>query len=253
MASVFFLIAFIFLIKLKLNHAGPPPIGAKKANLDPLVRQIIEEFGYQEVGHLRAIITATGGIPRPQLDLRAETFANIFNQAFGFKLTPPFDPYLNTINYLLASNLIPYVGLVGYVGTIPELKSSHFRRLVAGLLGVEAGQDAVLRALLYERANEKVMPYDMTVAEFTNRTAELKNRLAMCGIKDEGIIVPLSLGAETRTNNNILSANTDSLSYAGTPPVILRIVCGTGSEYKPGGFYPNGAGGNIARRYLSPA
>ena len=32
---------------------GPPPIGAKKANLDPLVAKIIEEFGYQEIGHLR--------------------------------------------------------------------------------------------------------------------------------------------------------------------------------------------------------
>ena len=125
--------------------------------------------------------------------------------------------------------------------------------MVAGLLGVEAGQDAVLRALLYERANEIVLPYGKTVAEFVNRTAELKNRLAMCGIKDEGIIVPLSLGAENRTNNNILSANTDSLSYARTPPEILRIVYGTGSENKPGGFYPNGAVGNIARRYLSPA
>ena len=34
-------------------HGGPPPVGARKANLDPLVRRIIEEFGYQEVGHLR--------------------------------------------------------------------------------------------------------------------------------------------------------------------------------------------------------
>ena len=70
-----------------------------------------------------------------------------------------------------------------------------------------------LRALLYERANERVVPYDITVAEFTSRTVELKNRLAMCGIKDEGIIVPLSLGAENRTNSNILLANTDSLSH----------------------------------------
>ena len=32
---------------------GPPPIGARKAFLDPLAAQIIEEFGYQEIGHLR--------------------------------------------------------------------------------------------------------------------------------------------------------------------------------------------------------
>ena len=60
---------------------------------------------------------------------------------------------------------------------------------------------------------KKWCPNDITVAEFTSRTVELKNRLAMCGIKDEGIIVPLSLGAENRTNSNILLANTDSLSH----------------------------------------
>lgn len=32
---------------------GPPPIGARIANLDPLNRRIIEEFCYQEIGHLR--------------------------------------------------------------------------------------------------------------------------------------------------------------------------------------------------------
>lgn len=37
-----------------LAAGGPPPAGAKKANLDPLTNQIIEEFGYQEVGHLRS-------------------------------------------------------------------------------------------------------------------------------------------------------------------------------------------------------
>jgi hypothetical protein len=35
-------------------NGGPPPIGAKKANLDPLVAAIIEEFAYEEVGHLRS-------------------------------------------------------------------------------------------------------------------------------------------------------------------------------------------------------
>ncbi|KAB1202942.1 Desiccation-related protein PCC13-62 [Morella rubra] len=102
-------------------QGGPPPIGGQKANLDPLVGRIIEEFGYQEVGHLRAIITTVGGIRRPQLDISAETIAKIFDAAVGFKLSPPFDPYLDTIHYLLASYVIPYVGLMGYVGTIPNL------------------------------------------------------------------------------------------------------------------------------------
>lgn len=36
-----------------LTKGGPPPIGAQKANLDSLTYRIIEEFAYQEIGHLR--------------------------------------------------------------------------------------------------------------------------------------------------------------------------------------------------------
>lgn len=32
---------------------GPPPIVAKKAKLDHRLRDIITQFGYQEIGHLR--------------------------------------------------------------------------------------------------------------------------------------------------------------------------------------------------------
>lgn len=39
----------------ELAMGGPPPIGARKADLDETTRLIIEEFGYQEVGHLRFV------------------------------------------------------------------------------------------------------------------------------------------------------------------------------------------------------
>lgn len=117
-------------------------------------------------------------------------------------------------------------------------------------MGVESGQDAVIRTLLYEIADEKVLPYNITVAEFTNAISGIRNELAMCGIRDEGLIVPLNLGAENRTESNILSADTNSLSYARTPPQILRIIYGTGSEYRPGGFLPRGGSGKIARSFL---
>jgi hypothetical protein len=42
--------------------------------------------------------------------------------AFGEKLNPPFNPYINSLNYLIYIYTIPYVGLTGYVGTIPLLK-----------------------------------------------------------------------------------------------------------------------------------
>ncbi|GLT42488.1 hypothetical protein SLA2020_164840 [Shorea laevis] len=234
----------------QLAKNGPEPIGARKANLDPLTFRIIQEFGYQEIGHLRAIVDEVDGIQRPLLDLSPEVFATIFNKAVGYTLNPPFDPYANSLNFLLGCYVIPYEGLVGYEGTIPSLQYYSSRRLVSGLLGVESGQDAVIRTLLYERAEEKVPPYNITVAELTNKISVLRNQLAMCGVKDEGLIVPLFLGAENLTDSNILSANAYSISYARNPQEILRTVYGSGSEYIPGGFYPHGANGEIARRYL---
>ena len=108
----------------------------------------------------------------------------------------------------------------------------------------------MIRTYLYERANETAHPYKFTVAEYTNRISILRNKLGMCGIKDEGVVVPPELGAEGRTSTNVLSANRDSLSYPRTPAEILRITYETGDEHVPGGFYPKGANGKIARSYL---
>ncbi|XP_068309529.1 ferritin-like catalase Nec2 isoform X1 [Pyrus communis] len=237
-------------INPNLTLGGPPPIGAQKANLDPLVRSIIEEFGYQEVGHVRAIITRLGGFPRPQLDLSRENFARLMDAAVGYPLNPPFNIHASSINFLLGSYCIPHVGLNGYVGTIPNLTRPNNRRLVASLMGVEAGQDAVIRTLLYKFAFLKVYPYELTVADFTNHISWLRNELGRCGDKDEGIVVPETLGAENRTWSNVLSADWESLTYARTQSEILRIVYATGNESWPGGFFPRGANGNIAMRFL---
>ncbi|KAI7751414.1 hypothetical protein M8C21_011790 [Ambrosia artemisiifolia] len=106
-----------------LAAGGPPPIGAKQANLSSIIKDIITQFGYQEVGHLRAIKKRVRGFPRPLLNLSAESFGTVMNDAFGMPLSPPFDPYANDVNYLLSCYVIPYVGLTGYVGANPKLLS----------------------------------------------------------------------------------------------------------------------------------
>ncbi|XP_057753342.1 ferritin-like catalase Nec2 [Arachis stenosperma] len=233
-----------------LTEGGPSPIGGKIADLSPLIKDIIFQFGLQEVGHLRAIKSTVRGFSRPLLNISSEIFGQIINNAFGERLKPPFDPYANDINYLIASYVIPYVGLNGYVGANPLLLSATAKALVAGLLGVESGQDAIIRGLLYERRDEIVIPYKVSVTEFTNRISNLRNKLGREGIKDEGLVVPKELGAEGEVTGNILSANDYSLSYPRTPKEILRIVYGTGDEHVPGGFYPMGANGTIAKSYL---
>ncbi|KAI9081103.1 hypothetical protein K1719_036862 [Acacia pycnantha] len=202
-----------------LAQGGPSPIGGRLAQLDPLTKDIIFQFGLQEVGHLRAIKSKVKGFPRPLLNISREVFGTIMNNAFGRPLNPPFDPYANSINYLLATYVIPYVGLTGYVGATPLLQNITSKQLVAGLLGVESGQDAVTRALLYNLKDSIVTPYAVTVAEFTNRTSMLRNRLGNTGLKDEGLVVPREQGADGKVT---------------------------------GGFYPAGAEGRVAQSYLRP-
>ncbi|PHT35580.1 Desiccation-related protein PCC13-62 [Capsicum baccatum] len=162
------------------------------------------------------------------------------DDAFGHPLKPPFDAYVNDINYLLASYEIPN----------PILQSSTAKRLVAGLLGVESGQDAVLRAFLYERGRKKVEPYGITVAEFTNRISKLRNKLGHHGIKDEGLNVKPKVGVDGRIRENILAEDKYSMAYDRTPKEILRIVYDSGKENKPGRLYPKGAERRIAKSYL---
>ncbi|KAH7513506.1 hypothetical protein FEM48_Zijuj12G0207500 [Ziziphus jujuba var. spinosa] len=236
-----------------LTKGGPPPIGGKIANLDHFTRDIILQFALQEVGHLRAIQSTVKGFPRPLLDISATSFAKVIDSALGRKLNPPFDPYSNSLNYLLASYLVPYVGLTGYVGANPKLRGSASKRLVAGLLGVESGQDAVIRALLYEHALERVEPYGITVAEFTDQISKLRDKLGRDGVKDEGLVVPPVRGAEGKISGNVLAGDKNSLAFDRTPEQILRIVYGSGNEHIPGGFYPKGANGRIARSHLHNA
>ncbi|KAK9991920.1 hypothetical protein SO802_026905 [Lithocarpus litseifolius] len=190
------------------------------------------------------------GFPRPLLDLSAASFAKVVDRAFGRPLAPPFDPYTSGLNFLLASYLIPYVGLTGYVGANSKLQAPASKRLVAGLLAVESGQDAIIRALLYERATVKVPPYGITVAEFTDRFSELRNKLGHAGFKDEGLVVPPVDGAEGKIIGNVLAGNRNSIAFERSPEEVLRIVYGGGNEHKPGGFYPKGAKGRIARSHL---
>ncbi|XP_071938663.1 desiccation-related protein PCC13-62-like isoform X1 [Coffea arabica] len=235
----------------ELTGNGPAPIGVKYAKLSHPVRDVVAQFAFQEVGHLsRAIKNTVPGFPRPLLNLSSESFATVINSAFGRTLWPPFDPYANDINYLIASYVIPYVGLTGYVGANPNLESPSAKKLVAGLLGVESGQDAVIRALLFERAYVMVKPYGITVAEFTDRISYLRNQLGHAGVKDEGLVVRASEGPEGRISGNVLAGDKDSLSFGRTPEEILRIVYGSGNENKTGGFYPKGADGRIAKSHL---
>lgn len=71
--------------------------------------------------------------PRTLLDLSKKNWAHTMDEAFlatfGHKLNPPFDPYRNSLNYLISTYTIPYVGLTGYVGSNPLLTGYNSKRV----------------------------------------------------------------------------------------------------------------------------
>ena len=71
------------------------------------------------------------GFPRPLLDISAANFGKIIEQALNATLDPPFNPYENSVNFLIASYIIPYVGLTGYVGANPKLLTPQARKVRA--------------------------------------------------------------------------------------------------------------------------
>ncbi|CAL4893538.1 unnamed protein product [Urochloa decumbens] len=238
-----------------LSAGGPRPSGARKASLDFRTTEVAAELGYQEVGHIRAIRQAVGGFPRPAIDLGADRFAMIMDDAMGIRLDPPFDPYNSTVNFLLASYIFPHVTAAATMSISSSLMGFVSKRLQSSILAVEAGQDAVIRLLLYQHADEAVPPYQgHTVADFTRRISEWRNRMSGCGAKDEGVkVLDRQQGAERRTISNILGAGEDSLGFQRTPAEVLRILYGSRNEQIPGGFLPRGANGTIARGFFQLA
>ena len=77
----------------------------------------------------RAIKQNVKGFPRPLLDISAANFGKIVETAMNTTLNPPFNPYENSLNFLLASYIIPYVGLTGYVGANPRLLTPQARKV----------------------------------------------------------------------------------------------------------------------------
>ncbi|TYH93988.1 hypothetical protein ES332_A12G010900v1 [Gossypium tomentosum] len=216
---------------------GPVPIGGTLANITNSARRIIEELGLATVGHLRVIkqvLRSNLPLPGPQLDLSAQVFAGFVNLGFNVStLSPPFNIYANTPSFVLAAEAI-----------------SAFT-LVAGIGLNEAAAFGVLRTILNNGVNSTVPPYTFTMAELTNRTSEVVNRLGGCGVKDEGLIVPFQLGAENRTTSNVVPGDVNSLAHARFEREILRIVFGTGNATMPGGLYPDGFIGALYQLILN--
>lgn len=74
--------------------------------------------------YFRTMVETVGGIRRPLIDLTRVNWGIIFNRALKTTLIPPFNPYENSLNFLLAAYTMPYLAQVSYVNSIPSLTTN---------------------------------------------------------------------------------------------------------------------------------
>lgn len=234
-----------------LTGGGPPSYGGKVANLSAKILSVAKQLCLQEIGHIRIIreYLSNHVISRPLINI-GDSWVTLFKAAYNYEVNVNFDPYSGDVAWLLASYVLPYVGLTGYVGTNPNLYFMESKKLLAGVLGVEGSQDCLLRTLLYTMEDQTL--YNFSVVDVTVHISALRNKLDRSGmVDDEGLVVPAELGAENMIMDNIISANNDSLSYARNPWEVLAVVYGSGNASIVGGFWPKGANGHIPMYYLT--
>jgi len=68
-------------------------------------------------------------IARPTIDISRHVWGGLFNEAFGRKLKPAFDPYTTGNHFLLAAYMLPYISYTGLVALNAHTKGKSARNV----------------------------------------------------------------------------------------------------------------------------
>jgi hypothetical protein len=190
------------------------------------------EIAQAELNHvrfLRSAITANSGTPvaRPNID-----FTNAFNAlAVAAGIGTTFNPFSSPLNYLIGAFVFEDVGVTAYKGAAPLLTSTTLLTAAAGILATEAYHAAELRVRILGTANAAG---DQTYITYANQVITARGTL---GGGNETTLTPTT----------VVPSDTNAIAYGRTPSQVLHIVYGKGggAGVSSGGFFPNGANGNI--------
>eukprot|EP00898_Chlorokybus_atmophyticus_P005794 jgi/Chlat1/6215/Chrsp44S05750 len=205
-------------------------IGGRKAKLSNEMQSWIEEVALDEEGHVRFIREVLGKRSNPCPEINIDTaFADFFDSALGMSPTPRFDPYANDVNFLLSMWTLEEIGATGDTGSILLCSNPGIAAGVAGLATSASYQSAVDRMMIWERRNETVHPYGVSVSDFVLAVSNHRDSLDGPLEIDQGIY---------NFDTNFIAVPTLKIN------LVLRILT-NGASTGRGCFFPTGIFGQI--------
>ncbi|KAF6253913.1 ferritin-like domain-containing protein [Scenedesmus sp. NREL 46B-D3] len=222
-------------------------VGGQRANLSTEVQAWAEEVALDEQGHVRMVREVLGpnnSVPCPKLDLIGG-FRAFFDNAVNKSSEPSFDPYANDINFLLATWSLEEIGSTGDKGCILLVSNPGVANAISGLATSASYQSGVDRHFLWQRRNETVPEYNMTVQEIVLAISNYRDELDGPPETDQALLNgnPNFIAVPTR-NINLVPTDIRGLTFSRTPQQVLRIVT-LGGDGDKGGFFPDGVNGKI--------
>eukprot|EP00775_Hariotina_reticulata_P002749 gene2749-3044_t len=180
----------------------------------------------------------------PDLDI-AGGFQKYFDKALGKSSSPAFDPFKNDINFLLATWSLEEIGATGDKGCILLVVNPGVSNAISGLATSASYQSGVDRHHLWQRRNETLPEYNMTVQEVVLAISNLRDELDGPPEDDQGLTNSNpNFIAVPAGNINLVPTDLRGLTFSRTPQQVLRILT-LGSPDGVGAFFPKGFNGRI--------
>jgi len=208
---------------------------------NPIIAQYAREIAADDLAHLAFLRSALGAsavaMPSLNIDGGASGAFSTFARAAGYVASgATFDPYASDLNFLLAAFIFKDVAVTAYKGVATLLSSTLTLDAIAGLLTTQAYHAALIRTTLY------TMGQGAAAGQFSNARDTFDGSIDI----DQGI-------TGTATTANIVPADAQGRVYTRTAGQVLNVAYQNSAAVTSGGFFPNGANGNIKTSAASNA
>jgi hypothetical protein len=227
------------------------PVPFQNSPVDNLIKGYATEVALEEANHVAFLSSTLGSaaVPMPNIDLY-----NSFNTLATVAGFSSFDPFANSVYFLLGAYIFEDVGVSAYHGAAALISSKTYLTAAAEIQAVEAYHAGLIRTSIaaIDAANGNT-----NLSSVTQKISAIRASLSQTGTgstpaDDVGIsLTTVSLEGGSFPATTLVDADSNSIAWARTTTQVLAIVTAgnankaSGTPANSGLFFPNGLNGNI--------